>query len=139
MANSRKETGAGRSPVRSVIGLIVSVIGLWAGFGILELTGRAADMGSGQKALRIVFAIVWFLFWLGALLYHALNLWSRSRAKGKGPSPAGAAGAPRPEAQGEKPADFETRLRGLESLRKDGLISEEEYRAKRENLMRENW
>ncbi len=139
MANSRKETGAGRTPVRSVIGLIVSVIGFWAGFGILELTGQATDLGSGQKALRIVFAIIWFLFWLGALLYNALNLWSRTRSKGKGPSPAVAAGRPGPELKGEKPADFETRLRGLESLRKDGLISEEEYRAKRESLMRENW
>lgn len=36
-------------------------------------------------------------------------------------------------------AGFETKLRGLESLRKDGFVSEEEYQRKREEFMREKW
>lgn len=35
--------------------------------------------------------------------------------------------------------DFASKLRGLESLRKDGLISEEEYTAKRSQIMKEKW
>lgn len=35
--------------------------------------------------------------------------------------------------------DFEEKLRKLESLRQDGLISEEEYQQKRSEIMKENW
>ncbi|MFN3921716.1 MAG: SHOCT domain-containing protein [Caldimicrobium sp.] len=35
--------------------------------------------------------------------------------------------------------DFETRLRKLESLKKDGLITEEEYQRKRKEIMDEKW
>lgn len=35
--------------------------------------------------------------------------------------------------------DFESKLRKLESLRKDGLISGEEYSAKRSEIMKEKW
>lgn len=35
--------------------------------------------------------------------------------------------------------DFEAKLRKLESLKKDGLISEEEYRAKRAEIMKRDW
>ena len=35
--------------------------------------------------------------------------------------------------------DFETKLKKLEALRKEGLISGEEYRAKRSEIMGEKW
>ncbi|MFN3995569.1 MAG: SHOCT domain-containing protein [bacterium] len=35
--------------------------------------------------------------------------------------------------------DFETRLRKLESLKRDGLITEEEYQRKRKEIMDEKW
>ena len=35
--------------------------------------------------------------------------------------------------------DFETRLRRLESLKKDGLISDDEYRLKRSCVLQEKW
>jgi hypothetical protein len=37
------------------------------------------------------------------------------------------------------PADFETKLRKLESLKKDSLITEEEYKVKRKEIMNEKW
>lgn len=40
---------------------------------------------------------------------------------------------------GEAGPDFEAKLRKLESLKKDGLISEEEYRAKRAEIMKRDW
>ncbi len=73
-----------RSPVRSVLGLVLGVIGLWAGFAILNLVGDIPDPGAGEKALRIVFGIVWFVFWIGALVYNSLNLLAYSRSKKAG-------------------------------------------------------
>ena len=35
--------------------------------------------------------------------------------------------------------DFETRIRKLEKLREDRLITEEEYKYKREEIMKERW
>jgi len=35
--------------------------------------------------------------------------------------------------------DFETRLRKLNKLKEDGLITEEEFRKKREEILREKW
>ncbi len=35
--------------------------------------------------------------------------------------------------------DFDSKLRKLASLRRDGLISDEEYRAKRSEIMQEKW
>mgnify|MGYP003939996855 FL=1 len=35
--------------------------------------------------------------------------------------------------------DFETRLRKLNTLREDGLITEEEFQKKREEILREKW
>lgn len=35
--------------------------------------------------------------------------------------------------------DFETRLRKLNRLREDGLITEEEFQRKREEILREKW
>lgn len=39
----------------------------------------------------------------------------------------------------ETEADFAVRLRDLEALRKDGLISEVEYQRKRAEIMQEKW
>jgi hypothetical protein len=120
--------------------LIVAIIGLWFGFLILNITGEMSDLGGGEKALRIVFGIVWFTFWVGAMVYNVLNLSASSRAKKS--DKARTAGTRAESALGdrkeEKP-DFEARIRKLESLRKDGLVSEEEYRRKREEFLQEKW
>ena len=76
-----KQNTAVKSRAHSIFWLIVSIVGLWAGFFILNITGDNPDMGSGEKALRIVFAVVWFLFWIGAMVYNVLNLGAATRAK----------------------------------------------------------
>jgi len=138
--SSTNKRAAGRSRLRSILGLVLAVVGLWFGFAVLNLTGQAGDLGGGEKALRIVFGIVWFTFWVGAMIYNVLNLYSQSRMK-RAASPPAAAGvaAAKPEDGKTGPSTFEARLRQLESLRKDGLVSEDEYRRKREELLREKW
>lgn len=138
MSNMKKRA-TGRSRVRSILGVLLAIVGLWVGFAILNLTNQT-DLGGGEKALRIVFGIVWFTFWVGAMVYNVLNLYSQSRSTRTESQPAAAtvASAGAGDRQGE-PSDFETRLRKLESLRKDGLVSEDEYRRKRDEFLREKW
>jgi hypothetical protein len=40
---------------------------------------------------------------------------------------------------GETEGDFAVRLRGLEAVKKDGLISDGEYQRKRAEIMQEKW
>lgn len=72
-----------KSRARAVFWLIVSIVGVWFGFFILNITGEAADPGAGGKALRIVFAVVWFLFWIAAMVYNVLNYQAAAREKRK--------------------------------------------------------
>lgn len=140
MNNKKKSAPVRRSRFRSILGLIGGIIGLWFGFAILNLMGDMPDLGGGEKALRIVFGIVWFTFWVGAMIYNVLNLYSYSQSKKKETQPAGGTIAEAAPGDGQAVrAGFETKLRGLESLRKDKFVSEEEYQRKREELMREKW
>ena len=42
-------------------------------------------------------------------------------------------------ALGDTSGDFASRMRALEALKKDGLISEDEYRKKRNEILQEKW
>jgi len=44
-----------------------------------------------------------------------------------------------PDSPDKEPGDFAERLRKLDGLKKDGLITEAEYRSKREGILREKW
>jgi hypothetical protein len=68
-----------RSPFRSVLGVIVAVVLMIIGFGVLNLGGD--DLSGGEKALRIVFGIVWFTFSVGMMIYNVLNYGARKKAK----------------------------------------------------------
>ena len=54
------------------------------------------------------------------------------------PGPASGAAAAPTSAAGTG-TDFDARLRKLEGLRKDGLVNDEEYRAKRAEILGEKW
>jgi hypothetical protein len=85
-------------------------------------------------------AIVFYIFmvgWIGAVLfqlvYHALNL---KRSKGLSlVDIESEPGLPEETTQ----SDPMQRLRNLEKLKSDRLITEEEFRRKREEIMREKW
>ncbi len=104
--------------------------------------GFAVFVGSFLLGVDLPFLLkgVFFLFmagWIGTvivmLVYHARNL------KGaKGTSLFEIETDPGDGDRGE-PADFETRLRKIERLQKDGLITREEYERKRTAIMGERW
>ncbi len=67
-----------KSPFRSVLGIVIAVALMIVGFGVLNLGGD--DLSGGEKALRIVFGIVWFTFCVGMMIYNVLNYGARKRA-----------------------------------------------------------
>ena len=117
-------------PTRAVtiMGLVVAVAMVF--FGIFFLTIVTKDTG-GESGPLIGFMILWFLV-LGVIIaYGIYNLTSRKGVVeiDVGPTAPEAKAAP----------NFDEKLRKLESLRKDGLVTDEEYRVKRNEIMSEKW
>jgi hypothetical protein len=77
------------------------------------------------------------LAWIGAVLfmlvYHFLNL---KRAKGLSLIDIEAGPGSQPDDTAGNPMQ---KLRNLETMKHDGLISEDEFRRKREEIMQEKW
>jgi hypothetical protein len=106
-------------------------------FGVLLLLGTDSPSEDGLQILKMAFLVIWVIGCLGIIF---LNLRIIVRPK----DPAATAfvqleddgdGQPR----GGSGTDFDGRLRKLEALRKDGLITEPEYRQKRAEILREKW
>ncbi len=112
--------------IAGIIGLIVMLI-----FGISNMSGTEAGGG---------FMLIWVLFAIGGIIYFVINLSTYSKSsKEKIPLTSDEVIEIAPEGDEEEGKDFEARLRKLESLRKDGLVSEEEYIQKRKQIMEEKW
>lgn len=124
------------SPLASIVGIAAGLVFLI--FGFIFLTAAPGDAGGGG------FVGFFFLIWLvvcgGIVVYNIRNL-ATFPAGDKGRIPLTASDVveivPGPEAAGGN--GFAARLRQLESLRKDGLVSEEEFQAKRRQIMDEKW
>lgn len=113
------------SPLASIAGIIGLIIMLIFGFAIVP------DTGGG-------FLFIWMFFGIGGIIYFFLNLLSYSKTSSS-KIPITADEVIEIESGEDSSADFETRLRKLEALKKDRLISEEEYKHKREEIMNERW
>lgn len=136
MSNNKKIASVRPSPMASVVTIIGGVVALVFGFSFLGSVPRDSGFGGfGQ-----MFSIVWLLACLGIIVYGLVNLSTYSK-KDKERIPL-TAGDVVEMSSGEGPSesgDFESRLRKLESLRRDGLISEEEHKRKREEIFAEKW
>jgi len=67
------------------------------------------------------------------------NYWTTTPRGDVAPSQWGAAAAPAPIAGTEAASPAEERLRNLEALRRDGVISETEYRERRKKVLAESF
>jgi hypothetical protein len=142
--NARREANMGEnkiasvrpSPLASIVGIAGGIMGM--GVGIVFLAAIPAD--PGPEGFRNFFFLIWFLVCGGIVVYFIRNLATFS-AGDKGRIPITASDVveivPGEDAAGGN--DFELRLRKLEALRKDGLVSEEEFQAKRKQIMDEKW
>lgn len=115
--------------------LLVLAVMFIIGIVVITILARDGDAGIG---------VVFFGFWLFIVAIMAGVVIHNLRTYDKNPAsqiveeiliPDAPAG-PKAEA-GEN--DFEAKLRQLESLKKDGLISEAEYAAKRSEIMNRKW
>lgn len=106
------------------------------GIAFSVLVGNVLVENDAPIAMFFAFG-VFMIGWLGTavfmLVYHILNI---KRAKGL--SLIEIEAEPRPEIN-EAAIDPMQKLRSLESLKHDGLISEDEFRRKREEIMLQKW
>lgn len=116
--------------------IIMLIFMILFGIGFVFLVGGVLSENEAPLAMKFVFYL-FMVGWIGTalfmLVYHGINL---KRAKGLSlidiETESGLQA-------GETKRDPIQRLRDLEALKKDGLISEEEYRRKREEIMKEKW
>lgn len=113
--------------VPSLIGVIVGVLFVILGLTVfIPLTNAAGFPAS-------IFAIIWTVIAAASTLYYGINLFRRGGVSSYDidveTTPAEATGEP----------DFDEKLRKLAQLKQDGLLSSEEYLAKRAELMRQRW
>ena len=84
MTEAPQAPASPKSPFRSIVGLVVAILLMIFGFVVLGLGGD--DLSGGEKALRIVFGIVWFTFCVGMMVYNVLNYGARKRARKNPPA-----------------------------------------------------
>jgi hypothetical protein len=106
--------------------------------GIVFLAFSALPFSAAEGEARpyaMIFGAVWVLMCVGFIAYGAYILASAKPSMGivydiEGGAPTG----------GSNPGnDFDARLRKLEKLKQDRLISEDEYRQKREEIVKDPW
>lgn len=125
---------------RSAAGLGAIVAVLFLIFGAIFFSVTMAETSSSEGGLlmvQIAFMVIWIV---GCSAIAMINL--RIFIKARNPAEASLfqleddAGE---EAAATSDAAFDVRLRKLESLRKDGLITDDEYRHKRAEILEEKW
>ena len=109
------------APVTSAMTAVVGVFMLI--FAIVFITQEKA-----LPAVAVVFFVVWFVALIGIILYHVLNATRSGGVPTEIIESEGDASAAKSSAE---------RLRELEDLRSRKLISEAEYEAKRQEILKE--
>jgi len=113
------------TPLVSLMGILVGVVFLILGIIFISVLIKE------DSTIGIIFMIFW-LFLIGIII--AFNVYNLVRRKDVIDIETESSG------QVNDPGlDFESKLRKLESLKKDGLINEEEYRKKREEIFGQEW
>lgn len=130
------------SPLASIIGIVAGVVFLL--FGVLVMSG-SGDKAPGTYApepggseFTGVFLAVWVVFCVAIVAYNVKNLCSYS-ADERRRIPLTSEDVVEIEPDETAAMDFAGRLRKLEGLRRDGMISEDEFQRKRKEIMEEKW
>ncbi|HBI15954.1 MAG TPA: hypothetical protein DDY20_10655 [Desulfobulbaceae bacterium] len=130
MTHKGQVTPGGLTVLQAKIGIVVVALfllfGLGFGFVVLQ---EAPDSEIGLKLLIGLFFLVWVVACLAIIVFYVRMLSKRA-------SPTDSSLI---DIHLEKTSGFDERLRALEALKNDGLLSEMEYRAKREQIMKQPW
>jgi hypothetical protein len=113
-------------------------MGLFGVFFLLPMVSSAGagvgPMGSAQTA----FVLIWILVAFGTAAYYGYNAFSERGVSMLDIEPP-AAPPVSPPSRATPAADFDERLRKLEGLRRDSVITDAEYETKRAEILRERW
>jgi len=115
-----------------IAGLIVIIAFLAFGIFFFSLLSGEPDAYIGQT-----FLVIWIIVILvigGMFVNNLINY-----DKNPGSSVAEEIVIPDTLTQAKSEISFDDKLRKLENLRKEGLISEQEYKAKRQEIMQQQW
>jgi hypothetical protein len=114
----------------SGVAMIVTGI-IFMAFGALPFTVAEGE----SRFFVMMFGVVWVLACLSFVIYGIYILTSAKPSAGMVYDVETGSAA----ANAEAGADFDVRLRKLEMLKQDKLISEEEYQKKRTEILKESW
>lgn len=132
----RKSAAVRPSPLSSMLSIAGGVIGII--FGIFFVSSASGDPEAG--GMIRVFFLIWFGVCIGGIIYGFVNLSSYSKSeKKKIPGTSMDVVTMIPDDPGPEKLDFEAKLRKLEALKRDHLISEDEYDRKRREILDEKW
>ena len=121
------------SALQAKLGIVV--ISMFLVFGLV-LAPVALSNSSGEDASFFVAIGAFWLIWMVACT--GLIVFFSRLIKAAKDSPTDSLAEIRIETDAST-NDFETRLRSLEKIRQDCLISEEEYRLKRSQILEDKW
>lgn len=123
-------SAAGMGALIAILFLVFGVVFFWV---VMDDTPPSEE---GLRLLQGAFLVIWVVACL-SIAFVNLRIFIKGRTPAEaafleleedGPNDA-------PAAEG----DFDVRLRKLEGLHRDGLITEEEYRRKRAEIVGEKW
>jgi len=139
MEEQKRTASIRPSRLASLAATIVFALFLVFGVTLFSVVLSEDNGETGMNVLIAVFGLIWVTVCIGGMIYHIRNYRSWSGSP-NGPA-ATSLGVIEFDAAPDKesPGDFETILRKLESLKKDNLITEEEYKKKRKEIMDRKW
>lgn len=131
-------TPGGITSLQAKISIIVFVLFLLFGLvlGVIGLK-EIPDSESGEAIAIGAFFLIWVVVCISSIVMFARFLSKKKTPQEK--SLVDFNFEESPDMTMYKRGDFEIRLRKLEQLKQDGLITEEEYQGKRVEIMNEQW
>lgn len=129
MKAKRQTVSLRPSPLASIMGII----------GLIVILVLGVYLMFGAFGTNTAFLMVWVLFGLGGIVYFFINLASFSKSDMKHIPLTADEVIDIPSDEPAPAADFESKLRKIEALKKDGLLNEEEYRRKRDEILNQKW
>lgn len=130
--NSKLNTTQIRPRPTKLSGVAMIVVGIvFMAFSALPFSAAEGE----ARPFVMIFGAVWVLMCLSFVVYGAYILASAKPSTGIVYDIEGNSAA----ASSDTGNDFDTRLRKLEKLKQDQLISEDEYQRKRAEILKEPW
>jgi hypothetical protein len=108
-------------------------------FGAVLIFPRAADVSESELGLLLtIFGVIWVIA-CGAIIGYGVYCLSKRKPVGLYTIEVETVDPTSGERGSVASADFDSRLRKLESLKREGLITDDEYNRKRAEIMTTKW